>query len=429
MSHLAKKGPSKSRIKDLPAGQWEQDSRLRWGVIQSALGKALTTDNETHRILGLPAAFVDLDTFHANCRRVAALAGPLPVRLATKSLRCTDLMQLVLDEHPTFRGLMAWSPAEAAWLASKGFDDILIAYPSLDHHALRKALDHVQRGRRIVFMIDDVAHVDLLSQLAGDQSFEICIDLDMSVTLPGLHFGVRRSPLKTPAQILDLAKKAARDSRVRLTGVMGYEAQVAGIQDTSRTSPALDRITRLLKILTTPRALKRRQNAVSTLKAEGFDVTLVNGGGSGSLATSRQDPSLTELTAGSALYCPHLFDGYHDLACSPAAGFALQIIRSPAKGIWTCSGGGLAASGSAGPDRLPLPWFPAHARLLPHEGAGEVQTPILIPSEAGVRLGDLVLFRHAKAGELCEHFNELALISGSEVTRRTRTYRGEGQKF
>jgi D-serine deaminase-like pyridoxal phosphate-dependent protein len=44
-------------------------------------------------------------------------------------------------------------------------------------------------------------------------------------------------------------------------------------------------------------------------------------------------------------------------------------------------------------------------------------------------MGDRVWFRHAKAGELCEHVNELHLVDGAEVVETVPTYRGEGRAF
>jgi hypothetical protein len=37
--------------------------------------------------------------------------------------------------------------------------------------------------------------------------------------------------------------------------------------------------------------------------------------------------------------------------------------------------------------------------------------------------------RHAKAGELCERFNRLYLIAGTEIVEEAPTYRGEGHAF
>src|SRR5207244_2558454 len=125
-------------------------------------------------------------------------------------------------------------------------------------------------------------------------------------------------------------------------------------------------------------------------------------GGTGSLAWSAKDPSLTEVTAGSGFLDSLLFDYYRDLSLAPAALFALQVVRRPSPGIVTCHGGGYVASGAPGPDRLPRPWLPAGLELLGLEGAGEVQTPLRLRAGAAPRLGDPVFFRHAKAGELAE---------------------------
>ncbi|HPI78822.1 MAG TPA: amino acid deaminase/aldolase, partial [bacterium] len=83
----------------------------------------------------------------------------------------------------------------------------------------------------------------------------------------------------------------------------------------------------------------------------------------------------------------------------------------------------------AGEDRLPLPWLPKGARLTKLEGAGEVQTPVELPHGVSISPGDPVIFRHAKAGELTERFNELLLISDKTAVGSVPTYRGEGFSF
>jgi len=58
-----------------------------------------------------------------------------------------------------------------------------------------------------------------------------------------------------------------------------------------------------------------------------------------------------------------------------------------------------------------------------------VQTPLLGPGAAGLAVGDRVWFRHAKAGELCERFDSLALVAGGTLVDVVPTYRGEGRTF
>ncbi|MCA9646894.1 MAG: hypothetical protein KC492_39675, partial [Myxococcales bacterium] len=72
---------------------------------------------------------------------------------------------------------------------------------------------------------------------------------------------------------------------------------------------------------------------------------------------------------------------------------------------------------------------PGGLKLNGGEMAGEVQTPLAIPSGLRLERGDPVVFRHAKAGELAERFTEYLLIQHGKVLERVPTYRGEGQCF
>jgi D-serine deaminase-like pyridoxal phosphate-dependent protein len=58
-----------------------------------------------------------------------------------------------------------------------------------------------------------------------------------------------------------------------------------------------------------------------------------------------------------------------------------------------------------------------------------VQTPLVGPAADSLRVGDRVWFRHAKAGELCEHVNDVHLIDGERIVETVPTYRGEGHAF
>jgi D-serine deaminase-like pyridoxal phosphate-dependent protein len=107
--------------------------------------------------------------------------------------------------------------------------------------------------------------------------------------------------------------------------------------------------------------------------------------------------------------------------------FAMPVVRRPSGGVATLLGGGYHASGAPGPDRLPAPYLPRGLRLDPMEGAGEVQTPVVGAAAASLRVGDRVYLRHAKAGELCERFDRLYLVSGGGIVDEVATYRGEGR--
>jgi D-serine deaminase-like pyridoxal phosphate-dependent protein len=170
--------------------------------------------------------------------------------------------------------------------------------------------------------------------------------------------------------------------------------------------------------------LGRRAAAVAAARQHA-DLEFVNGGGTGSIAATAADTAVTEVTAGSGLYGPTLFDAYTAWRPIPSAYFATSVVRRPGPHLVTVHGGGWIASGPGEFSRLPRPVLPAGLRLLGAEGAGEVQTPLQGRVADALTPGDRVWFRHAKAGELCEHVDALHLVRGSTVERSVPTYRGE----
>ncbi len=95
----------------------------------------------------------------------------------------------------------------------------------------------------------------------------------------------------------------------------------------------------------------------------------------------------------------------------------------------TLLGGGYLASGAGAADRMPAPWLPAGLKLDSLEGTGEVQTPVSGAAARSLAIGDKVYLRHAKAGELCERFDRLYVLSDGAVVDELPTYRGEGKTF
>ncbi|SEO26391.1 D-serine deaminase, pyridoxal phosphate-dependent [Halorientalis persicus] len=377
----------------------------------------------------LPLAFVDRDALDGNIEQVRSRAESLPVRIASKSLRCRSVMEYVLG-HDGFRGVMCYHGAEAAHLAAHGFDDLLVAYPVYQPSELRTVCGAVDSGSTITLMVDSAAHVERAGEIAAEVGVEVplCLDVDMSSEHLGVFFGTRRSDVRTPADALAVADAIERTDGVRLDGVMGYEGQIAGLPDRSpANNAAVDAVVRLLKERSKRAIADRRGAVVDALADHGHDLRFVNGGGTGSLAFTTDDPAVTEVTVGSGFYAPTLFDHYDGFQHTPAAGYAIEVTRRPTGGVYTCRGGGYVASGPAGPDKTPTVARPRDAQLTDTEGAGEVQTPI--EYDGSLALGDPVVCRHAKAGELCRNFASLAVVADGAVVETAPTYRGDGKCF
>ncbi len=368
--------------------------------------------------LDAPLAALDLRALDANAADLVRRANGTPVRVASKSVRCRWVLDRVLAS-PGFGGLMAYSVPEAIWLVRHGARDVLLGYPSAHSAGLREIGGDDDLLAAITLMVDGPEQLALVrAQTAAP--VRVCLDVDASLRVGRVHLGVRRSPLRTPTDAAMLAATADAQG-FRVVGVMFYEAQIAGLPD---SSPAV----RYVKRRSAAELAHRRGAVVEAVEKAVGGLEIVNSGGTGSLEVSAADPCVTEVTAGSGLFVPTLFDHYRAFTPRPALFFALPVVRRPAPGIATLFGGGYIASGPAGKTRVPSPVLRGLA-LLGTEGAGEVQTPVRGRPAEALRVGDRVWFRHAKAGELNERFAEIHVIDGDRRVETVATYRGEGRTF
>jgi D-serine deaminase-like pyridoxal phosphate-dependent protein len=407
-----------------------------------------------------PFALVDLDAMWSNAAEMLARARGTPIRVASKSVRCRALLEAILGRDGSagslgredaldagaeagFRGLMTFTLRESLWLHGHGFDDLLLAYPTADRGALAE-LGRLEGEGTPILMVDSVEQLDLIESAAGPgaRPIRVCIELDLSWWPLGgrVKIGVKRSPVRTPRQAQELAREIVRRPRLELAALMGYEAHIAGLGDRPHLKESLRRghrprlapsraqapAIRFIKRRSAAEIAERRAAVVAAVR-EVAPVPIVNGGGTGSIHTTREEDVVTEITAGSGFYAPTLFDRYSSFSLTPAAMFAMPVVRRPSGGVATLLGGGYPASGAAGRDRLPAPHLPPGLRVDPLEGAGEVQTPVTGAAAASLRVGANVYLRHAKAGELCERFNTLYLVRGGAIADEVPTYRGEGR--
>jgi D-serine deaminase-like pyridoxal phosphate-dependent protein len=381
-----------------------------------------------------PLAIVDLAAFDHNAADLVRRAGGRPIRVASKSVRCRFLLDRVLA-GPGYAGVLCYTLREALWLCANGTsDDLVVGYPTADRAALAALAADPAARRTITLMADSAEHLDLIDSLvgAGHPDIRLCLDLDASwrplARRPYVHIGVRRSPLHTPAHAVAFARAVLARPGFRLAGVMSYEAQIAGLGDAPPGRPLRAAALRWIQRFSAAELRERRGAAVRQIR-ELAPLEFVNGGGTGSLEITAADPSVTELTAGSGLMGPTLFDAYRSFSPRPALLYALPVVRRPGGAAATLFSGGYIASGPASPDRLPSPYLPGGLKLSTTEGAGEVQTPVLGPAAGSLRVGDRVWLRHAKAGELAERFADYYLVEDGQPARAVPTYRGEHQCF
>ena len=382
--------------------------------------------------LEAPFALVDLDAMWSNSDDMVRRAAGKPIRVASKSVRCRPLLERILARGPAYRGLLTYTLPESLWLASQGFEDLVIGYPTADRAALAELaqLTDARPQGAPVAMVDSIDHLDLIAGTTGGEQIRVAIELDVGWWPLGgrLKVGPKRSPIRTPLQAAALAREVLARPRLRLVGMMAYEGHIAGVGDRPPGKRLQGRLIEWMQGRSA-REIDHRRRAVVAAVSEIAHLEFVNGGGTGSLHGTAGEEAVTELAAGSGFFAPTLFDAYSSFKLRPAAMFAMPVVRKPSPGVATALGGGYLASGVGEPSRMPSPHLPPGLQLDRFEGAGEVQTPLHGQAARDLRIGDRVYFRHAKAGELCERFDSLHLISGDRIVDEVPTYRGEGRTF
>ena len=385
---------------------------------------------EATRGLDTPVGALHLGALRYNTRDMLGRAAGSPIRVASKSLRVRGVLEAVLA-LPGYRGVLAYTLAEALWLAET-LDDIVVGYPSVDRTAIRQLARSAELAGRVTLMVDSIDHLDLIDSVlppAERERIRVCLELDASWNAPVLgHLGVWRSPVHTPEDARALSVAIVSRPGFDLVGLMAYEAQIAGLGDRPEGHPVQGRLNGWVRNRSILDITARRAAAVAAVR-QVADLEFVNGGGTGSLESTHADSSVTDIAAGSGFFGGHLFDNYSGFRPAPAAAFALSVVRKPTAASATLLGGGWIASGPPGADRTPRLVWPEGLTLVPREMAGEVQSPVTGAAAGRLRVGDRVWLRHTKSGELSEHVNEFALVDDGMVIDMLPTYRGEGKAF
>lgn len=375
-----------------------------------------------------PFAAIYLPALKKNIQDIANRAKNIPIRIASKSIRCRWVLEFTLQQNSQYHGLMTYHPEETLWLAQNGFDNLLLGYPYTFKPSLIPLVELVKNGKNITFMVDLPIHLEILNELGKkiNTKVPICLDLDMSTDFGWLWFGVKRSSIRSLQDLKERIQLIKKLNFIELKGIMGYEAQIAGLGE--KQPNFLKRIViPILKKISIQKLAQKRKKMWEFLKNEGYSLSIVNGGGTGSIETTISEPYINEVTAGSGLYSSGLFDMYNDFCHQPALFYGIEITRNPEPNIYTCAGGGYIASGSIGIEKQPKIFLPNNLKYLKEEGFGEVQTPFYAKSP--LKVGDCVFLRHAKAGELCERFNTIYIFDDEKIIQEVPTYRGEGKCF
>jgi D-serine deaminase-like pyridoxal phosphate-dependent protein len=243
-------------------------------------------------VLDTPALLVDLDVMEANIHRVAETcrANGVGWRPHTKGQKTLEIIHKELAAGAF--GVTCAKLGEAEVLAASGIRDILIANQIVGPVKVQRLVELTAIADPIV-AVDNIAHVAELgaAMQSSGRTLRLVVEVDI---------GMHRAGVLPGASVVALARAVADQVGLRFVGVMGWEAHTVGIADPTEKARA---VADAIALLT---------SSAGACRAAAMAVDIVSCGGTGSFPYCTQQPGVTEIQAGGAIFSDiHYRTHYH----------------------------------------------------------------------------------------------------------------------
>ena len=249
--------------------------------IKDALAKRGSPDSRYR--MATPAAIVDLGLLERNISTAAGVlkGRSIALRPHTKSHKCSYLARLQAEAGAV--GICCAKLGEAEAMAENGIRSILITSPIFGLEAAARALRLANAIPDFAVAVDNPVAVEQLGSVAQTYSFILPVLIDVDV-------GQRRTGVVSPEMALELARAIAKQPFLKLRGVQGYGG---GWQHIPGAEPRRAAVVQGMSML---------GKVTGALRAEGFAVPVVTGGGTGTLNADLSLGLLNEIQPGSYIF-------------------------------------------------------------------------------------------------------------------------------
>ena len=187
--------------------------------------------NRATAALEPPFAVMDLDAFDANAADLLRRAGGKPVRLASKSVRCRALQRARAGRRACGARLPSRCPRRCGW-PGHGYDDLVVAYPTVDRAALRELAAGRARARHGHGRLRRASRAVVRRRARGRRgAVRVCLDVDAG------WWPLRRAAADRRAALAAAHARAGGGAGPRDRRAAGARARRPD-EPTRRTSPA-----------------------------------------------------------------------------------------------------------------------------------------------------------------------------------------------
>ena len=242
--------------------------------------------------LDTPALLVDLDVMQANMARIAAAcrAGGVAWRPHSKAHKTPEIARMQMAAGAI--GVTCAKVGEAEVMAGAGIRDILIANQIVGAVKIGRLVAIADRADPIVCVdsMENVAELDAAFRQAGKR-LRVLIEVDI---------GMHRAGVAPGEPVVALAREIARRSGLRFVGVEGWESHATTMADPAEKERSVRE------------AVAALVASASACRDAGFAAEIVSCGGTGTFPFCTQQPGVTEVQIGGAIFSDmHYRTNYH----------------------------------------------------------------------------------------------------------------------
>lgn len=317
--------------------------------------------------LDTPALVVDLDVMDENIARITTACRDRGVNWRPH-IKGNKTPEIALRQIAAGAiGVTCAKLSEAEVMADAGIRDILIANQIVGPAKIARLIKLRERADPIV-AIDSLDHVAALAGAGPDPARPLRLVVEVNV-------GMNRAGVEPGQAAARLAAMAARHRGLRFAGLMAWESQATRIADP------------LEKEKVVKHALARLAATAALCREAGHEVHIVSCGGSGTFPFCIEQPGVTEVQIGGAIFSDMHYRGNYHLDFPPALTLLATVTSRPTPTRIVLDAGRKALPGDiAMPEPLRLP--PVKAIKLSAEHA----TLELADASGAPRIGDRVEF-------------------------------------
>jgi D-serine deaminase-like pyridoxal phosphate-dependent protein len=340
--------------------------------------------------LDTPALLVDLDVMEANIARIVAACRACGVawRPHSKAHKTPEIAKMQIAAGAN--GVTCAKLGEAEVMAAAGIRDILIANQIVGSIKIGRLLELADRADPIVCVdsIDNLNELDAAFSNAGKR---------LSVAIE-VNIGMNRAGVEPGAPVVAFADEIARRPGLRFVGVAGWESHATTIADPAE------------KERTVRDAVSALTASARACTAAGHRVAVVSCGGTGTFPYCAQQPGVTEVQVGGAIFSDiHYLTHYH-VDFAPALTVLTTVTSRPTPTRIVVDAGKKTMSGDAA---LPAPrgMPPIRAMKLSAEHTKiELEQPSATP-----RIGDKIELIVGYSDTTVHLHEEIVCVRGERI--------------